>query len=101
MIRLNLDDNELSGEIPPELGALSNLQGLWLYGNDLSGELPPELGNLSNLTWLDICDNLLSGELPPELGAPVQSGIAGSLRQLAGRGVTAGAGQPVIQSGMG
>ena len=49
LARLDLSDNALAGIIPPELGALSNLVGLWLYSNDLSGSIPPELGNLSNL----------------------------------------------------
>ena len=38
------------GEIPAELGSLSNLVALDLNGNDLSGEIPPELGNLANVT---------------------------------------------------
>ncbi len=65
---LVLDDNELSGEIPPELGGLSNLTRLALGRNRLSGEIPPELGGLSNLISLSLGDNELRGEMPPELG---------------------------------
>ena len=65
---LYLGFNGLSGEIPPELGSLSNLVNLVLGGNQLSGQIPPELGNLSNLTVLDLFENQLSGEIPPELG---------------------------------
>ena len=61
--------NELSGEIPLELGNLSNLRILYLYNNELSGEIPPELGNLSNLEELYLKGNGLSGEIPPELGS--------------------------------
>ena len=68
VIELNLSENELSGEIPPELGNLTNLQGLYLSGNQLSGEIPPELGNLSELVGLHLQENQLSGEIPPELG---------------------------------
>ncbi len=65
---LVLSDNDLGGEIPRELGNLSNLEGLALGGNQLTGEIPPELGNLANLTSLDLSSNRLSGEIPPELG---------------------------------
>ena len=58
----------LSGEIPPELGNLANLQSLDLESNDLTGEIPPELGSLSNLEWLSLGGNALSGEIPAELG---------------------------------
>ncbi len=60
--------NRLSGEIPPELGNLANLENLWLYENRLSGEIPPELGSLANLKSLELAQNRLSGEIPPELG---------------------------------
>ena len=58
----------LSGEIPPELGGLTNLRVLLLRDNELSGEIPPELADLTNLQELDLRFNELSGEIPPELG---------------------------------
>ena len=58
----------MTGEIPPELGGLSNLTGLYLGDNQLTGEIPPELGGLSNLTELVLDGNQLTGEIPPELG---------------------------------
>ena len=66
---LDIGGNALSGEIPAELGSLSNLTGLYLYFNALSGAIPAELGSLSNLTHLHLHDNGLSGEIPPELGS--------------------------------
>ena len=71
----------MTGEIPPELGGLSNLTRLWLDNNQLTGEIPPELGGLSNLTLLSLSSNQLTGEIPPELGGPVQPDVAGSIRQ--------------------
>ena len=53
-----------SGDMPPELGRLVNLE--YLDGN-LTGEIPPELGRLVNLEYLDLRGNL-TGEIPPELG---------------------------------
>ena len=66
--RLYLGHNELSGEIPPELGNLTNLQALYLWENELSGEIPAELGRLTNLQLLYLNRNKLSGEIPAELG---------------------------------
>jgi len=65
---VSLDNNQLIGTIPPELGNLSNLTSLQLSGNQLTGPLPPELGNLTNLTTLRLASNQLTGPLPPELG---------------------------------
>ena len=47
--RLDLGENQLTGEIPPELGDLEHLQTLRLNKNDLSGEIPAELGGLGSL----------------------------------------------------
>ena len=60
--------NELDGEIPPELGNLTNLRELYLWGDKLSGEIPPELGDLTGLQSLTIHGSQLSGEIPAELG---------------------------------
>ncbi len=68
VVVLFLRDNNLSGEIPPELGGLASLEVLDLHDNDLSGEIPAELGNLANLQALYLSKNLLSGEIPQELG---------------------------------
>ena len=65
---LDLWGSQLTGEIPAELGNLSNLTSLNLVRNQLTGEIPAELGNLSNLTYLDLRDNGLTGEIPAELG---------------------------------
>ena len=65
---LRLENNGLSGEIPAELGDLTNLISLRLYSNSLSGEIPAALGGLSNLQELILSRNALTGEIPVELG---------------------------------
>ena len=65
--RLHLDENELSGGIPSELGSLANLIVLQLHRNQLSGVIPLELGNLDSLERLELYRNQLSGEIPSEL----------------------------------
>ena len=65
---VRLDGNGLTGQIPPELGDLTNLQSLLLWDNGLTGQIPPELGNLTNLQYLFLSINGLTGQIPPELG---------------------------------
>ena len=69
---LNLYNNYITGEIPPEIGNLTNLRYLSLGSNQgnnqLTGEIPPEIGNLTNLTSLLLGNNQLTGEIPPEIG---------------------------------
>ena len=65
---LFLGDNQLAGEIPPELGSLANLEELYLWGNQLTGTIPAELGSLANLVVLQLADNQLTGTIPAELG---------------------------------
>ena len=86
LTRLHLDGNQLSGEIPPELANLANLKYLDLGGNQLSGEIPAELDNLANLIDLALNDNQLSGEIPAELGDLASvTRLALSYNQLSGR----------------
>ena len=68
---LNLDQNNLSGPIPAELGNLTALSVLNLGDNQLSGPIPAELGNLPALTFLGLLNNDLTGSIPAELGSPV------------------------------
>ncbi|MDE2718133.1 MAG: hypothetical protein OXI33_14130 [Chloroflexota bacterium] len=70
--RLELGNNQLTGEIPRELGNLSDLESLRLGGSPatggLSGGIPKELGSLSKLVVLNLRFNQLTGEIPAELG---------------------------------
>ena len=63
---LALRNNQLTSAIPVELGDLSNLQGLYLNQNQLTGAIPPELGGLANLSELYLADNLLMTGCVPD-----------------------------------
>ena len=65
---LYLPYSGLTGEIPSEIGNLTNLTYLNLRSNQLTGSIPPEIGNLTNLTRLWLNDNQLTGSIPPEIG---------------------------------
>ena len=65
---LDLRENQLTGEIPTELGSLSNLEWVYLGWNQLHGTIPPDLGRLTNLGLLELIRNQLTGEIPSELG---------------------------------
>ena len=65
---LELSGSGLTGEIPPEIGDLTNLTYLNLYGNQLTGEIPPEIGQLTNLLYLFLYMNQLTGQVPSEIG---------------------------------
>jgi Leucine-rich repeat (LRR) protein len=64
---LSLDNNQLSGSIPPSIGDLSNLKFLVLRYNQLSGSIPSSIGALSNLESLNFSFNQLSGTIPLEI----------------------------------
>ncbi|GMH01533.1 hypothetical protein Nepgr_003372 [Nepenthes gracilis] len=66
LTELWLDGNSLTGTIP-DFTNLINLQILHLENNRLSGSLPPYLGNLPSLQQLYIQNNYFSGEIPPAL----------------------------------
>ena len=66
---LDLSNNRINGSIPLEIGKLSNLIFLYLNNNyTLSGSIPEEIGNLTNLRYLNLSDNFFSGELPSSIG---------------------------------
>ena len=65
----------MTGDIPTELGNLSNLETLVLNENQLTGEIPTELGSLSNLQGLYLNENVDRGDTDG-VGQPLQPGTA-------------------------
>ena len=64
----DLHNNQLTGGIPEELVALRNLQVLSLGGNGLTGEIPAEIGDLAELRELSLSRNRLTGGIPETVG---------------------------------
>ncbi|KAK6944304.1 Leucine-rich repeat-containing N-terminal, plant-type [Dillenia turbinata] len=62
-----LQNNNISGQIPPELGKLPRLQTLDLSNNRFSGSIPHSIGQLSDLQYLRLNNNSLSGAFPVSL----------------------------------
>lgn len=64
---VQLSGNRLSGEIPPQIGAMRNISLLHLDGNRLTGTLPPEIADLP-LVVLNVSRNGMSGPIPWQIG---------------------------------
>jgi len=63
--RIAIDDNNLNGTLPSELGSLPSLRALLLDSNEnIQGTIPESFKELSNLTFLDLDNNTLSGTIP-------------------------------------
>ncbi|KAL9689695.1 hypothetical protein QQ045_010084 [Rhodiola kirilowii] len=67
IIFLDISFNQLSGEIPKEIGSMFYLYILNLGHNGLSGVIPQELGDLRTLNILDLSSNRLDGSIPNSL----------------------------------
>ncbi|KAL0739754.1 hypothetical protein Bca4012_081267 [Brassica carinata] len=66
---LYLHFNSLTGQIPKDISNLPFLTDLYLNVNNFSGEIPPQIGNLDNLQVLQLCYNKLSGSIPTQFGS--------------------------------
>lgn len=76
LTHLHLDNNQLTGIIPSEIGNFSELESLKLNQNQLSGNIPAEIGNLINLERLDLSKNQLTTNNQYELvgNIPIELG---------------------------
>ncbi|KAH9667276.1 Receptor-like protein 15 [Citrus sinensis] len=66
---LDLSCNQLTGEIPSDIGQLQAILALNLSNNSLSGSIPESFSNLKMIESLDISYNKLTGQIPPQLTA--------------------------------
>ncbi|KAF8020047.1 hypothetical protein BT93_G0672 [Corymbia citriodora subsp. variegata] len=64
---LDISENDFSGQIPESIGNLRMLTKLFLYSNNLRGSIPSSLGNCQNLLLLDLSSNNLSGYIHPKI----------------------------------
>jgi hypothetical protein len=58
---------QLNGTLSPLVSQLDRLGSLRLQGNDLTGQIPTELGLMSNLKRLRLENNYFSGAIPSAL----------------------------------
>ena len=66
--RLELQENNLSGTLPAEVGDLVKLTALYLgYNYGIGGSIPAEIGNLKKLEYLNLGATNLSGNIPEEI----------------------------------
>jgi len=85
VIKINIGNNNLTGQLPPEIGLFPNLTELGFPSNALSGSLPAELGNLTSLNYIVITSNNLTGPVPATLGNLAQlKGLFLSYNDLTG-----------------
>lgn len=60
--------NYITGELPANLGLLSNLQNLSAHDNLLTGPIPSSISNCTGLKVLDLSFNQMTGKIPRGLG---------------------------------
>jgi hypothetical protein len=83
--RLALNWNNLSGSIPAVLGSLPNIEDIQMWENEFSGSIPAALGNAPNLRFLSLHSNNLSGAIPQALfDAPKLERVSLSQNALTG-----------------
>eukprot|EP01036_Dinobryon_divergens_P035959 gene35959-46702_t len=68
VVRLDLANNGLSGDIPSHIRNLTSLTELDMSSNSLTGSIPEQVGDLRLLTKLNMGSNKLSGAIPAGIG---------------------------------
>ncbi|XP_077225784.1 receptor kinase-like protein Xa21 [Tasmannia lanceolata] len=68
LYQLAIGENQISGNIPSQIGNLINLQALGIYSTFITGSIPTSIGMLQNLQQLYLGNNSLSGKIPYNIG---------------------------------
>lgn len=64
---LDIEKNNLTGTLPAEFGNLTKLENITLYKTNISGPLPASMINLVNLKYLYLSGNPLNCNFPAEI----------------------------------
>ncbi|XP_028779708.1 receptor like protein 21-like [Neltuma alba] len=67
MSGMDLSSNELTDEIPSQIGYLGTIHALNLSNNQLKGPIPETFSNLKQIESLDLSHNKLTGHIPEQL----------------------------------
>lgn len=65
---IELNNNNLSGSLPIEIGSFPELKTLKLNNNQFTGTIPSIIKQLSNLSHIDLGSNQLTGNVPSGIG---------------------------------
>ncbi len=69
LVNLNLSQNGIYDVIPSGIGFLTKLKFLHLEQNQLSGNVPAEVGDMAQLDIFDVSYNQLDGDLPASMAS--------------------------------
>lgn len=82
---INLNSNNLTGPLPPQIGNLGWVTNLNLYSNSITGSIPVGLANMTQLKILNLNDNQLTGTIPAGIfTSPVIEDIRIGTNELTG-----------------
>lgn len=66
LVALDISENEFSGKLPESWGSLTLLREVNLSGNHLEGALPSTWSSMKSIQYLDLSKNKLTGGVPEE-----------------------------------
>uniref|UniRef100_A0A0D9XUB7 non-specific serine/threonine protein kinase n=1 Tax=Leersia perrieri TaxID=77586 RepID=A0A0D9XUB7_9ORYZ len=69
VVALDLESQNLTGQIFPCVAGLSFISRIHMPGNQLNGQISPEVGQLTRLRYLNLSINSLTGEIPETISS--------------------------------